>query len=230
RETSSLILRDCFTNTTVALPALPEGTVVSAAISKSDRYLAFYVNGDRDPTELYIYDLSRRQISKLTNNVNPSINRAHLVESAVVSFESFDGMHIPCLLWKPHEASRERRVPALIWVHGGPIGQVRKGYAGAVQFLVNHEYAVLAVNHRGSQGYGREFLDAADRKQGREPLWDCIEARRYVANYDYIDANRIGIIGGSFGGYMAMAALTFHPDEFAVGIAICGVSNLVRHV
>ena len=230
KETSSLSLQNSVTHTTVPLPGLPQGTVVSAAISKSDRYLAFYVNGDRDPTELYIYDLSRRQISKLTNNVNPSINRAHLVESAIVSFESFDGMHIPCLLWKPHEASRERRVPALIWVHGGPIGQVRKGYAGAVQFLVNHEYAVLAVNHRGSQGYGREFLDAADRKQGREPLWDCIEARRYVANYDYIDANRIGIIGGSFGGYMAMAALTFHPDEFAVGVAICGVSNLVRHV
>lgn len=230
RETSSLNLHDCFSNTTVALPALPVGTVTSAAFSKSDRYLAFYLNGDRDPTELYVYDLHTCELSKLTNNVNPVIDRADLVESDVISFDSFDGLKIPCLLWKPHEASRQQKVPALIWVHGGPVGQVRKTYAGAVQFLVNHGYAVLAVNHRGSQGYGRAFLDAADRKQGQEPLWDCVEARRFLATYDYIDADRIGIIGGSFGGYMAMAALAFHPEEFAAGVSICGVSNLVRHI
>lgn len=230
KETSSLRLHDYLTNGDFPLPSMPQGTVTSAAISKSDRWLAFYVNGDRDPTELYVCDLLTRQLSKLTNNVNPAINRADLVESSIVSFDSFDGMKIPCLLWKPHESSRERRVPALIWVHGGPIGQVRKTYAGAVQFLVNHGYAVLAVNHRGSQGYGREFLDAADGKQGREPLWDCVEARRYLASRNFIDPERIGIIGGSFGGYMAMAALAFHADEFAVGVAICGVSNLVRHV
>lgn len=230
RETSSLYLRDCVTDTRVDLPALPAGTVTSVAISKSDRYFAFYVNGDREPTELYVCDLLSRQISKLTNNINPSIDRADLVESEVLEIESFDGMRIPCLLWKPHEASRAHKVPALIWVHGGPIGQVRKTYAGAVQFLVNHGFAVLAVNHRGSQGYGREFLDAADRKQGREPLWDCVQARHFLAACDFIDAARIGIIGGSFGGYMAMAALAFHPEEFAAGVAISGVSNLVRHV
>lgn len=230
QETSSLYLDDCLTNTRVDLPALPAGTVTSVAISKSDRYFAFYVNGDREPTDLYVCDLLSRQISKLTNNINPSINRADLVESEVFEIESFDGMRIPCLLWKPHEASRAHKVPALIWVHGGPIGQVRKTYAGAVQFLVNHGFAVLAVNHRGSQGYGREFLDAADRKQGREPLWDCVQARHFLAACDFIDAARIGIIGGSFGGYMAMAALAFHPEEFAAGVAISGVSNLVRHV
>lgn len=230
RESSSIALTDCVSNTAIPLRGVPAGNVTSAAISRSDRWLAFYVNGDRDPTELYVYDLSTHQLSRLTNNVNPAIDREDLVESEVLSFESFDGTRIPCLLWKPHHASSIRRVPALVWVHGGPIGQTRKGYAGAVQFLVNHGYAILAVNHRGSTGYGKAFMDAADGKQGREPLWDCIEAKHFLAGFDFIDSERIGIIGGSFGGYMTLAALTFHPEEFVAGVAICGVSNLVRHV
>jgi protease II len=229
-EVSTITLHDYSTNTPVPLQSLPEGNITSAAISKSDRWLAFYVNGDRDPTELYVYDLWTHRSVRLTNNIHLEINREDLVESTVSSFDSFDGMSVPCLLWKPHEASADNKVPGLIWVHGGPMGQVRKGYAGAVQFLVNHGYAVFAVNHRGSTGYGRAFQDAADGKQGREPLWDCIEAKRYLAKLDYIDPERIGIIGGSFGGYMALAALTFHPQEFAAGVAICGVSNLVRHL
>lgn len=230
KESSTLILEACSTNTRIPLGTLPEGNVTSVAISKSDRWLAFYVNGDRDPGELYVYDLSSRQLSNLTNNVNPDISREDLVESEVVSFESFDGMNIPCLLWKPHGASAQQKVPGLIWVHGGPLGQFRKGYAGAVQFLVNHGYAVFAVNHRGSAGYGRAFMDAADGKQGREPLWDCVVAKRYLATLDFVDPACIGIMGGSFGGYMTLAALAFHPEEFEVGVAICGVSNLVRHL
>lgn len=230
KERSSLILEDRLTRTRIPIGILPEGNINNAAISKSDRRLAFYVNGDRDPSDLYLYDLSTRQLSRLTSNVNPNVRREDLVESEVVSFESFDGMNIPCLLWKPHGASVQHKVPALIWVHGGPLGQVRKGYAGAVQFLVNYDYAIFAVNHRGSLGYGRAFMEAADRKQGREPLWDCVEAKRYLATLDFIDPDRIGIMGGSFGGYMTMAALAFHPEEFEVGVAICGVSNLVRHL
>jgi len=230
KERSSLVLEDRITHTRIPIPHLPEGNINNAAVSRSDRWLAFYVNGDRDPSDLYLYDLSTQQLSRLTSNINPDVSREDLVESEVVSFESFDGMNIPCLLWKPHGASAQHRVPGLIWVHGGPLGQVRKTYAGAVQFLVNHGYAILGVNHRGSMGYGRAFMEAADGKQGREPLWDCVEAKRYLAALDFIDPDGIGIMGGSFGGYMTMAALAFHPEEFEVGVAICGVSNLIRHL
>ena len=230
KESSGLVLEDRSNKKVIPLKSLPEGNVSAVAISKSDRWLAFYVNGDRDPTELYAYDLWSHRLSKLTNNVNPAIRREDLVVSEVISVESFDGMMIPCLLWKPHQASPESKVPGLIWVHGGPLGQIRKGYAAAVQFLVNRGYAILGVNHRGSTGYGRAFMNAADGKQGREPLWDCIAAKRYLASLSYVRTGQIGIMGGSFGGYMSLAALTFHPEEFAAGVAICGVSNLVRHL
>jgi dipeptidyl aminopeptidase/acylaminoacyl peptidase len=113
-------------------------------------------------------------------------------------------------------------------VHGGPGGQARLPYNAVIQYLANHGYAVLDVNNRGSSGYGKTFFTADDRKHGREPLWDCIEAKKYLGSLGYIDAEKIGIMGGSYGGYMVLAALAFKPEEFAVGVDIFGVSNWVR--
>jgi len=94
--------------------------------------------------------------------------------------------------------------------------------------LVNHGYAVLGINNRGSSGYGKTFYVADDQKHGREPLWDCVEGKKYLAGLPYVDPTRIGIIGGSYGGYMVLAALAFQPDVFAAGVDIFGVSNWLR--
>jgi dipeptidyl aminopeptidase/acylaminoacyl peptidase len=102
-----------------------------------------------------------------------------------------------------------------------------KGYKGRIQYFVNHGYVVLGLNYRGSSGFGKEFFRADHRKHGREPLWDCVAAKEYLAKTGYVNSSSIGIIGASFGGYMSLAALTFHPEEFAAGVNICGVSNLV---
>jgi dipeptidyl aminopeptidase/acylaminoacyl peptidase len=115
-----------------------------------------------------------------------------------------------------------------VWVHGGPGGQTRKGYSATIQYLVNHGYAVLGINNRGSSGYGKTFYTADDRKHGKEPLRDCVEGKNYLASLPYVDSARIGIIGGSYGGYMVLAALAFQPEEFAVGVDIFGVSNWLR--
>ena len=113
-------------------------------------------------------------------------------------------------------------------VHGGPGGQTTRGYAAMVQYLVNHGYAVLGINNRGSSGYGKTFFTADDGKHGREPLWDCIEAKTYLAGTGVIDPERIGIMGGSYGGYMTLAAMAFRPEAFKVGVDIFGVSNWLR--
>ena len=93
---------------------------------------------------------------------------------------------------------------------------------------MNHGYAVLGINNRGSSGYGRTFFTADDRKHGREPLQDCVEGKNFLAGLPYVDRDRVGIIGGSYGGYMTLAALAFRPEEFAVGVDIFGVSNWLR--
>jgi dipeptidyl aminopeptidase/acylaminoacyl peptidase len=103
-----------------------------------------------------------------------------------------------------------------------------KSYSPLIQFLVNHGYVIFNVNNRGSSGYGKTFFKADDRKHGHEPLWDCVEAKNYLAKQSYVQPDRIGIIGGSYGGYMTLAALTLKPEEFAVGVDLFGISNWVR--
>jgi len=149
-------------------------------------------------------------------------------DSEVVRFPSFDGMVIPNVLYKPQGASAQHPVPALVWVHGGPGGQSRRGYSALQQFLVNHGYAVLAINNRGSSGYGKQFFAADDQKHGREPLWDTVAAKKYLQSQPWVDKEKIGILGGSYGGYMVLAALAFQPDAFKAGVDLFGISNWVR--
>jgi dipeptidyl aminopeptidase/acylaminoacyl peptidase len=212
----------------VPLPKLPGGDITGVTFAPSENRLAFYLNGDRSPSNLYVYDLATKKVTKLTNSLNPQINADDLVEAENIRYKSFDGMEVPAILYKPHQASAGNKVPAIVLVHGGPGGQARRGYKAQVQFLVNHGYAVLDVNNRGSSGYGKTFFTADDRKHGREPLWDVVEAKKYLKSLGWVDEQKIGVMGGSYGGYMVLAALAFKPDEFAVGVDIFGVSNWVR--
>ena len=100
-------------------------------------------------------------------------------------------------------------------MHGGPGGQTTRAHSAVIQYLANHGYVVLGINNRGSSGYGKTFFAADDGKHGREPLWDTLAAKKYLQSLDYVDPERIGIIGGSYGGYMTAAALAFHADKIA---------------
>lgn len=219
---------DTATGKLIPMPKIPDGDITGVNISPSETRMAFYLNGDRSPSNLYVYDFASRKVTKLTNSLNPEINPADLVDTEIIRYKSFDGMLIPAILFKPHQASPHNKVPAIVLVHGGPGGQARKGYRAQVQFLVNQGYAVLDVNNRGSSGYGKTFYIADDRKHGREPLWDVVEGKKYLQSLDWVDANKIGVMGGSYGGYMVLAALAFKPEEFAVGVDVFGVSNWVR--
>lgn len=221
-------IHDTRTGVLVPLPAVPEGEVTSVKLSDSEKRMSFYVNGDRLPNDLYVWSFGDQSVKRLTDALSKEIDREDLVESQVVRFKSFDGMAIPNIFYKPHQATPERKAPALVLVHGGPGGQTRPGYSALTQYLVNHGYVVLGINNRGSSGYGQTFYTADDGKHGREPLWDCVEGKKYLTSLPYVDGGRIGIIGGSYGGYMVLAALAYQPDVFGAGVDIFGVSNWVR--
>jgi dipeptidyl aminopeptidase/acylaminoacyl peptidase len=212
----------------VALPDLPAGDLNSLRFAADDSMLALIVNSDVSPSDVYVVDFDARTSARLTDALNPAIDRDYLVESEVVRYESFDGVEIPSILYKPLNASAENPVPALVLVHGGPGGQTRQGYRPLVQHLVNHGYAILGANNRGSSGYGKTFYAMDDRRHGEDDLQDIVYGRRYLESLDWVDADRIGIIGGSYGGYMVAAALAFEPEVFDVGIDIFGVTNWVR--
>jgi dipeptidyl aminopeptidase/acylaminoacyl peptidase len=219
---------DTSTNQPLKLPELPGGNISSVNISKSEKIMAFYFNGSRSPNNLLVYNFDSGVYAQLTDNMNPEIDPEDLVEAEVVHYKSFDGLDIPGVYYKPHNINPREKVPALIMVHGGPGGQARKGYRPIQQYLVNHGYALIDVNNRGSSGYGKTFLKMDDKKHGEGDLDDCVWAKKYLISTGYIDPDKIGIIGGSYGGYMVLAGLTFRPDEFAVGVDLFGISNWVR--
>jgi dipeptidyl aminopeptidase/acylaminoacyl peptidase len=166
--------------------------------------------------------------TRLTSALNPAIKRDDLVVPTRVRFKSYDGLEIPGLLYTPHEVSASAKAPALVMVHGGPGGQAQFGYSALTQALVNHGYVVFDINNRGSTGYGKTFYAMDDRRHGEADLGDVVASKRMLAATGYVDPARIGIIGGSYGGYMVLAALTLQPDAFKVGVDLFGISNWIR--
>lgn len=202
--------------------------ISSVSISRSEDLIRLAAGSATSPGDLFIHNFSDKGLTQLTSTLNKEIKESDLVAGEVIRYPSFDGLEIPALLYKPHEATAKNKVPAMLWIHGGPGGQSRLGFSSLIQYFVNHGYAILAVNNRGSSGYGKTFYDLDNQRHGEDDLMDCVYAKNYLENLDYIDMEKVGIMGGSYGGYMVMAALAFQPEEFALGINIFGVTNWLR--
>jgi dipeptidyl aminopeptidase/acylaminoacyl peptidase len=213
----------------IELPKLPAGDLTSVAFSSDERLMAFYVNSSRTPGDLFVHNLAGdREPRQLTHTLSAGIDAQYLVEGEVVRFASYDGVEIPGILYKPYQAGPDARSPALVWVHGGPGGQSRLTYNALIQYVANHGYTIYAINNRGSGGYGKTFYQMDDHKHGDADLGDVVASKKMLGELGYVDAERIGIIGGSYGGYMVLAALAFEPEEFDVGVDIFGVANWIR--
>jgi dipeptidyl aminopeptidase/acylaminoacyl peptidase len=219
---------DTTTGKEVALPALPNADVTGVVFSRDESKMGFLLTSDRTPRDLWVVDMAGGSPRQLTHALNPAVDPGDLVDSQVVRYPSGDGLPIPAILYRPKDASATHKVPAVVLVHGGPGGQSRRGYSESIQHLVNHGYAILAVNNRGSSGYGKKFFHMDDRKHGDVDLKDVVAARPYLASLDWVDGSHVAIMGGSYGGYMVGAALAFAPDAFDAGIDIFGVMNWVR--
>ena len=227
---TALRLMDAEDFSAVQLPEMPDGNLSSVQFSSDDGLLAFYVSSSRRPSDLFVVPMGESSADPraLTSSLNPEIDIDHLVDGEVIRFASYDGMEIPGVLYRPHGASADMLIPMLVRVHGGPGGQARIGYSALNQYLINHGYSVFDINNRGSSGYGKTFYAADDRCHGECDLDDVVAARDMLAAMDWVAADRIGIMGGSYGGYMVAAALAFRPEVFEAGVNIFGVTNWLR--
>ena len=225
---TELELRDAHSNEIINLKNIPQGEISSVSISDNDQYLSFYNNASNYPDNLFLFNLSTKNLSQLSQSINPEINPNDLVEAKLVRYKSFDGLEIPAWLFLPKNIDKNEKVPAMIWVHGGPGSQTRISYFPLLQYLTNHGYAILAVNNRGSSGYGKSFYKADDCKHGDADLKDCIAGKDILIQTGVVDPEKIGIMGWSYGGCMTLAGLAFTPDEFKVGVDMFGVSNWLR--
>ncbi|MGK2860503.1 MAG: S9 family peptidase [Chitinophagaceae bacterium] len=225
---NKLHLFDHQTGKELEFPKIEDGNIQSVSISRSENKMILNVGSSKAPGNLYSYDFNTKKLKKQTATLNPDINEADLVSAQVVRYKSFDGLEIPAIYYKPQQATIENKAPAVVFVHGGPGGQAGQYYFSLIQYLVNHGYAVMDVNNRGSSGYGKTFFKMDNRNHGDKDLKDVVWGKKYLASLPYIDSSKIGILGGSYGGYMTLAALCFQPDEFDVGVDLFGVSNWLR--
>jgi dipeptidyl aminopeptidase/acylaminoacyl peptidase len=225
---TKLTILDQTSGNPVAVTGVPTGDINNVRFNRDESKIAFTVASDTSPADVFVADLATGAATRLTKNLNPAIDEQMLVDGEVVRYKSFDGLDIPAILFKPKGASADAKVPAVVDVHGGPGGQNRKGYAAMYQHLTNHGIAVLRVNNRGSSGYGKTFYHMDDKKHGEVDLDDVVYGKKYLQSLDWVQGDKIAIMGGSYGGYMVAAALAFRPEEFTAGINIFGVTNWVR--
>ena len=223
-----LTLLDTQTGEPVAFTGLPDGDIGGVRFSPDEARVAFTVASDTSPSDVFVADLADGKARRLTHALNPAIDESQLVEASIVRYEGEGGVQVPAVLYRPRGASAADPVPAVVFVHGGPGGQTRRGYSPMIQHLVNHGYAVLGANNRGSSGYGKTFFHMDDRAHGEADLRDIVAGGEWLRAQDWVASDRVAVMGGSYGGYMTAAALAFHPEAFEAGINIFGVTNWVR--
>lgn len=225
---TELTLLDGTTGQPVRLTGIPDGDIAQVRFSRDESRVAFTVASDTSPSDVFVADLATGQARRLTTALNPAIDEADLVEASIVRYAASDGTMIPAVLYRPHGASAANPAPAIVLVHGGPGGQSRRGYSAMTQHLVNHGYAVLAANNRGSSGYGKTFFHMDDRAHGEADLQDIVDGGQWLRDQDWVADDQVAVMGGSYGGYITAAALAFHPEAFEAGVNIFGVTNWVR--
>jgi len=182
-------------------------------------------SSDTEPGQTLLFD---RRTHKLTPQykVREKLPRQDLAEMQSVTYTSSDGLEIPAYLTQPKGVDA-KNLPALVIPHGGPWGRDVWGYNSLAQFFANRGYAVLMPNFRGSTGYGRKFLDAGNLEWGRKMQDDVTWGVKYMVAQGIADPKRVGILGGSYGGYATLAGVTFTPDLYAGAVDIVGPSNLI---
>jgi dipeptidyl aminopeptidase/acylaminoacyl peptidase len=181
-------------------------------------------SSDVDPGTVWLYDRKTRDLSTLYQ-VREKLDRAALAPMKAIRYKSSDGLEIPAYLTLP-KGVEAKNLPLVVNPHGGPWGRNSWGYSTYAQFLANRGYAVLQPNFRASTGYGKSFLNAGNNEWGEKMQDDITWGVKYLVDQGIVDAKRVGIMGGSYGGFAALAGVTFTPDVYAASVAIVPPSNL----
>jgi dipeptidyl aminopeptidase/acylaminoacyl peptidase len=177
------------------------------------------------PGDYWVYSLNGGHAQQLTHSAIASLSSAPLPEAQIVHYKSFDGKVISALMWVPFNLKRDGSNPALVLPHGGPTGQMSDYWNPDATALVSRGYICIAPNPRGSTGYGMAFQKANYQDLGGGDLQDEVYAARFLQATGYVNAKKIGITGGSYGGYMTLIALTKTPDVWAAGVEEYGIIN-----
>jgi dipeptidyl aminopeptidase/acylaminoacyl peptidase len=203
----------------------PGKDVEPGSSTADDRMWLITASSDTDPGERHLFDRSTKQLT-LQYKVRERIPREHMAEMKAVRYPSSDGLEIPAFLTLPRGVPA-KSLPAIVLPHGGPWARDGWGFDNLAQFLANRGYAVLQPNFRGSTGYGKTFLNAGNRQWGDKMQDDITWGVKWLVGQGIADPKRVGIMGGSYGGYATLAGVAFTPELYAAAVSIVGPSNLI---
>ena len=231
--------------TKVALPA--QGLVGGVTFSKDQTKLAFSFSSSKNNGDIWLYDIGTKKLAQITQSDRAGIDPRTFVTPELVKFTTFDGKEIPAWYYPPQgvEYLKMRnqpkrtfafsknlgtrlqavKVPVIVSVHGGPEGQSRPGFNPLFQYYLSRGYAVLDPNVRGSTGYGKTYTHLDDVEKREDSVKDLAAAHEWLVTKGGADPKRIAVMGGSYGGYMTMAAITLYPDLWAAAVNTVGIVN-----
>lgn len=224
----------------VVLPG--RGIVSGVTISKDEKTIAYSFSSAGQPSDIWTYDIATRKLTQVTNSDLAGIDPKTFVAPELIKFKTFDGREIPAWYYRPKNAALPTanlgsmyarsgaanavsKVPVIVSVHGGPEGQSRPGFNPLFQYYLSRGYAVLDPNVRGSTGYGKIYSHLDDVEKREDSVKDLAAAHDWLVASGGADPKRIAVMGGSYGGYMTMAAITLYPEKWAAAVNTVGIVN-----
>lgn len=202
----------------------PLGMIGGTRWSNDGKFLAFNLESATKNNDVWVWSREDNKFWQLTNSQR-RVPEEICVEPELIHYTSFDGLKVPAFLFLPK--NRSGKLPTIISIHGGPEGQYRPGFNSLMQYFVYRGYAVVAPNVRGSSGYGKRYLALDDIEKRMDSVTDLESLYKYLESRGEIDSKKVALMGGSYGGFMTLAGLTFYPNSWAAGVDIVGFSNLV---
>ena len=228
---SRLFVRDLESQSEAAVEGLPTGTLqnprgpAAVAWSPDGGTLAVTANGVASNANIWLCDVASGDVRQLTHADAGGLDPAGFVEPQLVQFTTFDGREVPAFLYAPPNAKPDGANPVIMHVHGGPEGQERPSFNAQYQYFVSRGYCVLAPNVRGSSGYGRTYIHLDDVRKRMDSVRDLESAWNWLRDSGWADPKRVAVMGGSYGGFMVLSAITTYPDLWAAAVELYGIAN-----
>jgi dipeptidyl aminopeptidase/acylaminoacyl peptidase len=223
---SNVAVRDFVTRRALPQPKLPRGVLTKMAFAPDGSRLAFDLSTATSAGDVWTWDLTAGNLVRWTTSELGALDPSKLAEPQLVRFESFDGLSVPALVYRPSDVAAQARTPVIIDIHGGPEGQSRPSWNVGAQYFVGVLGAtVILPNVRGSTGYGRHYADLDNADKREDSVKDIGALIDWIATQPHLDKERVVVYGQSYGGYMSLAVMTHYADRLVAGVERYGISD-----
>ncbi|MFC3711715.1 S9 family peptidase [Sphingoaurantiacus capsulatus] len=225
---SKLVVHDRVTRRALPQPELPRGVLTSLGFSPDGQKLAIGLTTATSAGDVWSWDVTGGGLTRWTNSETGGLDPAKLAEPTLVRFKSFDGLSVPAFVYRPKNVAADAKTPVIVDIHGGPESQSRPGFNPGAQYFADTLGAtVILPNVRGSDGYGKRYLNLDNAEKREDSVKDVSALLDWIAKQPGLDSKRVAVYGQSYGGYMSLASMTHYSDRFVGGVERYGISNWI---